>query len=347
MPVIDKKSLAKRINDGTIDNLYFFYGKDVFSIENYAKRLVSKLIPKDSEDLNLHKFSGRNLDLTAFSDTVESYPMFLDHSLVVISDLDLKELKKDDYSYLKKILSDLPKETIVLVYITSLSIYKSKTKLDDKYTAFVKFVEKNGVAVEFPLETQTEIQNKIIKLCAKQNAEISKADANYLAGKCLRNMVLIKNEVDKLCSYVNGGVIDKSVIDSLCETQIDTDAFKLSDAIARGDERQTFTILRTLYDLQSEPIALLGAISSNFIDIYRARIARDTKRTNKDVIDDFSYLPHVKFKVDNAFRICSKYKAEKLRKCLKIMQNADIEMKSSINDKKLILEQAIAEMLVS
>lgn len=346
MPQLSDIEVAKRIRTGTIDNLYFFYGHDVASVEAYTKKLITKIVPVDNQDMNFHVFEGKKLDLGEFSDVCDGLPMFAERTCITINDLDIEALKKDDMTYLKNILSDLPQSTVVIIYSTGINVYKSKTRLFDKTGRFAAFCAKNGVSCEFKFKSQSDLSKIIISKVEKQGSSISKSSAVYLAQKTLCDMLVTNNEISKLCAYANGREITNEDIDLLCSAQVETDSFRLADAIAKGDAKKSFSILDTLYADQLDTITIIGGISSSFIDLYRARLARDTKRIAKDAASDFSYPKNLEFKIQNAYRDCSGYKSDRLRKCIRYLSEADLDMKSSKTDSRIILEKTITKMLM-
>ncbi len=346
MPQLSEIEAAKRIRTGTIDNLYFFYGHDIASVEAYTKRLISKVVPKDCQDLNLHLFEGKTLDLGELADVCEGLPMLSERICITINDLEIESLKKDDMSYLKDILSDLPPTTVVIIYSTGINVYRSKTRLFDKTGRFAAFCTKNGVSCEFKFKSQNDLAKIIITKTEKQGSFISKSNAVYLAQKTLCDMLVTNNEVLKLCAYANGRDITREDIDLLCSTQVETDSFRLADAIAKGDAKKSFSILDSLYADQLDTVTIIGGISSSFIDLYRARLARDTKRLAKNAAADFSYPKNLEFKIQNAYRDCSSYRTERIRKCIQYLSEADLDLKSSKTDSRIVLEKTITKMLM-
>ncbi len=104
-------------------------------------------------------------------------------------------------------------------------------------------------------------------------------------------------------------------------------------------------LLSELYDEQTDSIQILGAISMAFTDLYRARVATNDGVSQSDVVKDFNYRGR-DFAVKNAFRDCLKVSAERMRKCIKILADTDIALKSSRTDSRLLLEKAITSMLI-
>lgn len=345
MPFVNDSQLAKSIRSGEISSLYYFYGKDVSTLEAYTKKLVSKLVKKEQEDLNLNIFNGENLNLSELSDVCDALPMFADRVVVTINDLNAEDFKADDIKFLLDILSNLSDTTTVIIYATGIDVYNGKKSLVGKNKKLCDLASKVGYACEFSYKRASELVKPITAKVMKQGSSISKKAAEYLANQCLCNMLLINNEIDKLCDYAMGDEITNQTIDLLVSKQIDTNAFALARAVTQFNGKLAIELLSELYDQRSEGIAILGAISMAFTDLYRARIAINEGVSQADVIKDFSYRGRA-FAVRNAFRDCSSVSVSRLHKCIEILGDADIKLKSSRADSRLVLETAITKMLI-
>lgn len=345
MPLVNEVTLGRSVRNNEIANIYCFYGKDVSAISAYTKKLVNRLVPAEEQAMNYQKFDGKTFDVSAFADCCEVYPMFSDRVVVSVNDLNIENLKADDYKYLKQILTNLPETTTVIFFATAIDLYKNKVKLTDKNQRFVDFCAKNGVACDFALKTVPEMGKIIAQKVTKNNCVISKKNAEYLAEKCNGDMVFANNEVDKICAYVNGAEITEEIIDLMCVRKLDADAFKLASAIARQESKRVFTIVDDLFSLQADAFSILSAISMSFVDIYRASVGKGRGKSPSKIVSDFSYPKYREFAVNNAYRESSNIIPKRLRKCMKILSKTDIAMKSQRTDNRLLLEKAIVEML--
>lgn len=345
MPCVNDTELAKLIRTGEISSLYYFYGKDIATIEAYTKKLVSKLVKKEDQTYNLHTFNGKELDLSELSDICNALPMFSDRICVTINDLDADELNEEDFKFLCDILSDIPSTTTVIIYITGISLYNKKNVMKAKNKKLITFAGKIGYSCEFAYKKPSELVKIISDRVNKNGSTISKASAEYLASQCLCNLMLINNEIDKLCDYANGKEITNETIDLLVSKQLDSNAFELAKAAAQFDAKKSMLLLDELYAQQIDSIAILSAISMSFIDLYRARVAKNSGASQADVVSDFNYKSR-DFVVKNAFRDCGNIPVERLRKCISILSDADIALKSSRTSPRLIIEQAINSMLI-
>ena len=345
MANVSDKELTALIKSEKIDSLYLFYGRDTSSVESFTKRLVNKLIPPESADMNLHRFTGKALDLSVLRDTADAYPLFCDRKVILINDLYLNELKKNDLTYFKDILKELDESTTVIIYITGIDIYRSKTALNKEWASFSKFCEKLGCVCEFKPKSTNELAKAISAKVSKAGLSISLTDASYLAQISLCSTTVINNELSKLIFYKQTGVITKEDIDLLCIGQTDTDSFKLANEIIAKRAKTAFEILSNLCSKPDEYIATLSSVNSAFCDLYRAKLARNIGATENNLIEDFSYPANLQFRAKNAYRMCKNYSLGDIRKCLLILSEADFDLKSKRTDPKVIFQKAISKMI--
>lgn len=345
MPLVNEIELARDIRNNEIANVYYFFGKDVAMIEGYTKKLVKKLLSKEEMAMNYQSFDGKTLDLGRLSDCCEVYPMFASRVVVTINDLNADSLNTEDQKILTKILTDLPETTTVIIYATGVDLYKNKTRLTDKNAKLSDFCAKIGVSCDFALKSVNEMGKIIAQRVNKNGCVISKRTAEYLAEKCNGDTVFANSEIEKLCAYVNGGEITDETVDLLCVRKLEADSFKLAAAIARGDSARAFAIMDELYSLQTDSFAILSAISMSFIDLYRACIGKSKGKTPNDIAKDFSYPKNRSFAVANAYRDCANVRPKKIRKCMAVLCETDISMKTLRTDNRLLLEQAVVKML--
>ncbi|MFT3951157.1 MAG: DNA polymerase III subunit delta [Oscillospiraceae bacterium] len=345
MGLYTEPQLLKEVKSGKIESLYYFFGKDTAALEGFAAKLVDKLVTKDARDLNLHRIAGKNLDFEALSDGCTAYPMFAERVAVTVNDLDADSLGKQDFELLLGLLGELSETTTVIFYATGVDLYKGKRFLSDKNKKLCDFCAKHGAACEFPYQSAAELSKRIIASAEKRGCTIGKPAALYLAEKCLCSQALIKNEIEKLTAYADGGEITKATVDLLVTGQLEADAFRLAAAIIRGNAQAAFDILENLLDLRNEPIAILAAAATGFADLYRARAASSAGMSEQAVLTDFSYPKNRAFAVSNALRDCRNISTQRIRACMTTLAKADLDMKSARAPSRLVLEQAVAEML--
>lgn len=90
---------------------------------------------------------------------------------------------------------------------------------------------------------------------------------------------------------------------------------------------------------------ILGALSMSFADLYRAKCAIAAGKGEQEMTEDFRYPKNRGFAVRNAFRDVRGYSLEYLRRCMRLLYEADRKLKSSRTEERLILEQMLGKMM--
>lgn len=342
--IMTEKELVLSVKDG-IRPCYLLYGRDTASVEGFAKKLTAKLVPPEARDLNYHFFPAEDLNLDALSDCIEALPVFAERVVAAINDLDCDKLSQKDIKRLQEIISSIDSETTtMIIYCTAVDLCGGRKKLTAANKTLVEHILKQGGAVcEFKIKSAAELTRYIIKNVEKSGSHISEQAARRLSEACMGDLLMIGNEISKLSAYRFGGEITEEDIKELVAGRIDADAYRLARLISEGKREEAFLSLAELYDLQSQTLGILAAISSSFIDLYRAKLALISGRGEKDITGAFQYRGR-EFAAKYAMKDCARIPIDRLRRCISILSECEAKIKSLRTDDRILLEEAVARM---
>lgn len=348
MALMSSEDLGKRIRANDFDNLYFFYGHDVAALELYVNKLINKLVPASEQIMNLHKFDGKKLDVAEFANACEALPMFAQRTCIAINDLNIDSVSKSDSDDIKKILSDIPETTVVVIYATGTDLYKSRKALTDKNKRFCDFCAKIGSCCEFAYKSAYNMAKIIMDKLQKNGCKITKQNAEYLANLCLCDTAFVNQEIAKLSSYAQNREITRNDIDMLCVKRVESDGFALALNILRGNAEMVFSRLSELSAQNYEPFEILGVISFSMSDLYRVKLARASGKMYADVAKDFKYPKNREFALKNGYSDCANISVERIRKTIEILSETDLSLKTRSSGNAgdmLLLEQCVAQAM--
>ncbi|SFW13185.1 DNA polymerase III subunit delta [Ruminococcus flavefaciens] len=358
MPQTDPKTVKAELKKGDLKNLYYIFGKNIPEVEKLTKQIIKAAVG-DNEDFALNKLDGRYLDTSELYDMIQMMPMMSEYNCILINDYNCEKprenmagLRAEDLNKkLVEVLKDIPEQTVVIFNVTGFEIsvktdYKTgKSIIKDKNKKLSDLAAKVGELVECPIKSENELAKEIAASVSARGALISLDRARELAEMCQSDTLTIKNEIDKLCSYVGSGEITSEVLQNLVHRQSNVTFFKLADAVAAFNKRSAFEALDELMQDKENRVAVLANITGSFIDMYRAACARQRGKQVMDVKEDFAYV--WEFKVKNAFRDSSRMSIRRLRECIKILRDTNITLNSGGGDEKTILEQTVTKMLMT
>ncbi len=130
---------------------------------------------------------------------------------------------------------------------------------------------------------------------------------------------------------------------------LDAKGYALCDAVVAGRRQSAFQLLHELSRQQTDPILMMGMLSSAFLEIYRIRLCMDRGMTESQIV---SWLGGVSPKrkvfpwrvrryMETAAGLDKTYLRFAVRRCVE----ADISLKRSRMDKLAILELFLASLL--
>lgn len=341
MPTISENELKIAIKASQFSNLYFLYGEEKYLVRHYTSLLEKKIVNPDFSDFNLHVYDGKTADIDEVSTAAEALPMMSEYSCVIIKDMPVDNLNSDDSENLISFISDIPETTVVIITLPTLSVNMKNSKAKKVLSAF----EKYGSVIEFGRFGMQQLTKLIEKGAKDRNCSFGYNESAYLISLVGDDMSVLLNELEKICSYKKEGIVTKEDIDAVVVKSMQARAFDLTKALVANNCDTAMDILDTLVAMKEEPISILGAIITPYVDMYRAKIYSSGGLRAEEVAKDFNYR-NKEFRLTNALRTASKYSVKQLRQFLEVLFEADTMLKSTSVDGRLILEQTITKLLL-
>ncbi|MCL1902982.1 MAG: DNA polymerase III subunit delta [Oscillospiraceae bacterium] len=344
-----EEMLNKEIKQKSLRQIYYIYGKEGFLVEMYAKRIRDICLSDDDDGLssvNFTKFTG-NPDISAFAEFIETVPLFAERRVVMLNDLDVEKLDAGSLDDLMKVLSTVDDCACVIIYLTGIQPDLKKAKTKKLIACIEKSVgKKKAGIINFEKMTEAKTADLVIKRAARNGCSVSRNNAELLSRLCLRNLTLVAVETDKLCAFADyKGEITKKSIETLTARQLDSGVFALATEITSKRGANAMLLLDELMEQGNPPVVIMSALSTTFIDFYRAKIGDSSGRRAEQIAKDFNYPPNRTWAVGKAIAAATRITATKLRACVGILCDTDYKLKSSPIDDRIIMERAIARLL--
>ncbi|MCR5652646.1 MAG: DNA polymerase III subunit delta [Ruminococcus sp.] len=343
MPELSRKDLKQKINKGQFDNIYLVFGDEKMYVRIDTDYLVTKLMGKNPSEFNFHSFTFPcSLDDIAVA--VQVVPFTDEYNCVKIADMDMNALKKDELDQLEAILKNIP-DTTVLIF-TMPTLEQDMKKQGAAFSKIKNYIKKNGVICFEQKETDISLARQIIKWADSRGIKIERADAYKLQEYAGDDLHTIKNELDKLCSYVGDGAqITGEHIDLLVPKRLEANIYYLADAIVSENSDRAYTMLDALYYQKAEPESIVNVLSRAYIDFYRARIGSECGVPIKDIASEFGYGKR-EFVLKKALPKIKKMPTSALRESIDVITQTIAEFHSTVSNKKLSLDKLTAKLIL-
>lgn len=341
MAAIVEAELKKELADSAYKNVYLIYGEESYLKQHYVNLLKKKLVKPEFEGFNYHSFEEKNASLDQILSAAESLPMMDDYTCVVAHDYPLDKLADGERKLLKSFLEDLPESCVLVFWMDHIAVDPKNSK----WKTLLGYFTKNGHSVNLGCRDTRSLCKLLADGAKKRGCSLSSNAAAYLIDQVGNGLQTLLNELEKLCSYADGSEITKEMIDKIAVKSLSAKVFDMSKALVRRDYETAYSILNNLFALREEPVPILAAVSTAYVDMYRAKCAKISGAQAMDVTKHFNYRGR-EFRISNASRDCDKLSAEQLRASVEVLAKADVQLKSSSLDGRLILEEAMVKLLL-
>ena len=340
MAEFNESALKAHLKTKEYKNAYLFIGKDAYLKNYYVNLIKSRLVDPAFEDFNLHIYDDNNVQLDDALKDAQIFPMMSEYSVIILKDYPITRSQKD-LALLLEYLEDVNEAAVFIMVYDSVEL-NEKTSTFKKLTAAF---DKAGAVVRLDKRSLNDMVKMIEKGARSRGSSISYDTARYMIEICGDDMQILVNELDKLSAYAKGGEITKAVVDEMAVKSLQARAFDINKALLSGRLEKALEIVNTLFEMQEEPVSMVSAISSQFVDLYRAKCAKTAGLNFSEVGKDFDYKRR-EFVLSNASAECARFKESQLRQAIDICLDTDYKLKSSSADGRMLIEELLIKLLV-
>jgi len=336
----NEEAFAKAWKDGVRHKAYLLWGSERYLIRRWREIIIGQ---GNTDAFNLHRFDGKKLDTDALYEAVQSPGLMSPLKVVRIDDLEWAKLSGDSQKNLNDILEDIPDGCVII------STPDSSDGLDPKSAGEKKLItlfDKAGCAVELGARSRSG-QLDFIKGIAKKRACILSSDmGRKILDTCPTDMDTLYTETAKICAFAGSGDISGWHIEAIATPRVEAKVFDLQKKILIGDAAGAMKLIDNLFYLRESPVMILAVLIRSYVDLYRARIAKDSGKTLEEAAAVFGYKGR-EFALRNAFSDVSGLSVRDLRQSLRLLHDCDRDIKSASISDRVLLEKTVVGLIMS
>ena len=245
-----KQNLKKELK-----SIYHIFGNDLFLMQEACSLIENECHNKIGE-FNKNVFTDENFNMDELLLICNQIPMFADKRFILVKNV--SKLSEADAKKLSK-YEENPSNECVLVFL----------ELPD-VNVFGKFKFEK---VECKKLSEYELRKVVIEDLKKSGREITTNAVNLFINFCLKDLILIKNEIEKLKFYNPNEnnenqnnkniIIDGNIIKKLVHQNDEYTIFEISDALTKSQSDRALNLLNKMLETKDFS-SILGLISSHF-----------------------------------------------------------------------------------
>lgn len=305
-------------------NVFLFYGNEELMIKNKIDKLVNS-ITDNQYNINVYDMQINNVSM-AVQDLLTP-PFLSDNKVVIIK----------NPIFLTKTKSEIEHKTEMLVsYLDNIEetsyliIDASGLKIDENNQIFKKLKQKGEVSETKEL-SQVEMKGWLKRKFAIIGKEISDEAVILFFDRIGWNLLYANNEFDKVANFVEGKeVVTLSDVEKVVVKELETDVFKLTNALQDGDRKQIILLYQDLVKTGNDPIKLLGLVSKTVKDTYNVCLMLSKGYKQIDIANTLGVSTGRAYYIIKSAR---SFKIEKLENLLLQLHDLDYRIKTGKIDK--------------
>lgn len=292
MAYLDEKSLTKHISSKKYNNIYVLFGDEKFLIKHYTSQLIKKVAGESPDEFAFHEFT-KDVDLQHLSVAVGAVAFTALYNTVVVYDMDINKLDKEDFEALQGILASVPDST-VLIFTYPTFDTNAKTGEAGKKSKFKPFCDKviklQGEVYELNQRDAVALEHQLAAWADKRGKKISLPTASKVIYYCGTNLQTLKNELDKLIAYTGDREeITVDDIEKVVVKKLEAKIFDLMDFVLLGNLEKAYSLLTKLFELKEDPRSIVRLLGNSYVDVYRARVTTESGANMSETAEFFKY----------------------------------------------------------
>lgn len=320
--------------------VYYFASTEQPLLRETAVRVKKELLRMDPQ-AEISRVDGPEPDLGEVIASAGAISFFGTPRVVEIREMMISSMKDKDVDELAELFGQLENAVLLVT-----CLYKDKRVAGGKKSKLLlQAAEKNGFAQVLEKPTRRDNLAYMQEQAGLLGAKFAPGAAESLLERAGDDRPLLASEVAKLAAFSGYTRITTEMVQKYGAHNIEADVFQLARYITSGQSGAAQEKLAELLALKNEPIAIVGALSGTYVDMYRVRAALESRRTLADVARDFGYSSE--YRVQKAKENSARYTTENLRQCILRLSQLDKELKSSaLSDKTPLLQATVGALML-
>ena len=347
---------AAAANTGPLRPGYVLAGDEVFLLDRCRAAVLKGFVPTDLRD-----FCLSDLDLAATSifevlDRAQTPSLMSPFQVIFVRNvrqLYTRGAKKDEFAALERYFKS-PNPQALLLFIADFLRIPSDSRrmeMDDKnrYERLTETLGEHCGMVELARVNEEDAMRWIVSTAQEQEVRVDADAARELVDALGADMMLVSSELEKLLLYALGrGRITLGDVETMVLAAKQRSLYELTDAISARDRVRALALLQGLLNSsdagEDAAIGHLYMLARTFRQmlVILEKNVRDSRAIWQALWQGFRMPP---FAADDLIRQARRYKSRReLTRALKLVARADLELRSSPPDKRLVLERLVYEL---
>jgi DNA polymerase-3 subunit delta len=335
---------------------YVFAGDEAFLLERCRAAVLKAFVPQDMRDFCLSDLDLSGTSIFEVLDRAQTPSLMAPFQVIFVRNvrqLYTRGAKKDEFAALDRYFRS-PNPQALLIFVADFLRIPSdarRMEMDDK-NRFERLSETLGEhcgMVELARVSDEDAMRWTVATAQQAEIRMEPDAARELVDALGADMMMISSELEKLLLYTLGrGRITLGDVETMVLGAKQRSLYELTDAISSRNRVRALALLQGLLNSsdagEDAAIGHLYMLARTFRQmlVILEKNVRDSRAIWQALWQGFRIPP---FAADDLIRQARRYKSRReLTRALRLIARADLELRSSPPDKRLVLERLVYDL---
>ena len=347
---------AAAAGQGELRPGYVLVGDEIFLLERCRSAVLKAYVPEEMREFCFSEIDLGQTSIFEALDLAQTPSLMAPFQVIVVRNLRTlytRGAKKDEFAALKRYFQS-PNPQALLIFVADFVRIPSdarRMEMDDK-NRFERLQETLGEycgVIELARVNEEDAIRWAIATAQHAETKMDPDAARQLVDALGSDMMLVASELEKLLLYTWGrGRITLGDVETMVLGAKQRSLYELTDAISSHDKPRALALLHGLLNSsdagEDAAIGHLYMLSRTFRQmlVIQEKNVRDSRAIWQALWQGFRMPP---FAADDLIRQARRFKSRRdLTRALRLIARADLELRSSPPDKRLVLERLIYDL---
>jgi DNA polymerase-3 subunit delta len=347
---------AAQAGTGKLRPGYVLAGDEVFLLDRCRAAVLKAFVPADLRDFCLSEFDLSSTSIFEVLDRAQTPSLMAPFQVIFVRNvrqLYTRGAKKDEFAAIGRYFQS-PNPQALLLFVADFVRIPSdarRMELDDKnrYERLTETLGEHCGMVELARANEEDAMRWAVATAQEAGNRLEPDAARELVDALGADMMLVSSELEKLLLYATGrGRITLGDVETMVLSAKQRTLYELTDAISAHDRVRALALLQGLLNSsdagEDSAIGHLYMLAKTFRQmlVILEKNVRDSRAIWQALWQGFRMPP---FAADDLIRQARRYKSRReLTRALRLVARADLELRSSPPDKRLVLERLVYEL---
>jgi len=341
---------------GKLRPCYVLAGDEIFLQDHCRAAVIKAFVPADLRDFCLSDLDLGHTSIFEVLDRAQTPSLMAPFQVIFVRNvrqLYTRGGKKDEFAALNRYFKS-PNPQALLVFIADFIRIPNdarRMEMEDKnrYERVTETLGEHCPMVELARVSEEDAMRWAVATAQAESIKMEPEAARELVDALGADMMLVASELEKLLIYATGrGRITLGDVETMVLGAKQRSLYELTDAISSRDRVRALALLHGLLNSsdagEDAAIGHLYMLARTFRQmlVILEKNVRDSRAIWQALWQGFRIPP---FAADDLIRQARRYKSRRdLTRALRLIARADLELRSSPPDKRLVLERLVYEL---